>query len=119
MTQRFPYGRPEIIEGSEVNMQNFSLDNYFGIISCVVLPPQDLIIGLLPMMKTNNELSFPLCATCANDEETGFDGCNHSLLARSFRGVFFSEELKFAVSHKYIVLKIFEVGDFSLFFYFF
>jgi hypothetical protein len=52
---RFPLGHPEII------MENFgSIENYFGLIFCKVLPPSNLYIPVLPY-KTNNKLMFPLC----------------------------------------------------------
>ena len=67
----YPIGWPKIINGYELsnNGAEMSLktlsDNFFGLIRCRVLPPQDLLFGALPWRSpTKGLLLFPLCLTC-------------------------------------------------------
>ena len=105
-TARYPIGHPEVIRS------NFkSIDDYFGLIQCVVLPPSDLYIPLLPSKPDDGKLTFALCYTCAkNHQQTP---CRHGDKARMFRGVWFSEELKKAVQLGYKIVKFEEVWHFK------
>lgn len=52
----FPFGHQKIINS------NFeSIDKYFGLINCTVLPPRNLLFPILPI-KTKNKLLFTLCS---------------------------------------------------------
>jgi hypothetical protein len=74
---RFPLGHPEII------MENFgTIENYFGLIFCKVLPPFNLYIPVLPY-KTNNKLMFPLCRKCCEENS---NSCSHNDEERSIEG---------------------------------
>jgi len=42
---------------------------YFGVIQCRVLPPRELYHPVLPY-RHEGKLTFPLCATCAQEEMT-------------------------------------------------
>ncbi len=41
---------------------------YFGIIKATFLPPTNLLIPVLPV-RINNKLKFPLCYTCAAEQD--------------------------------------------------
>ncbi len=60
----FPMGHPTPVIA---NFQRISATEhpYRGMIHCKVLPPQNLFIPLLPF-RSEGKLTFPLCATCAN-----------------------------------------------------
>jgi hypothetical protein len=67
-------GHPEIIT------ENFdSVDKYFGLINCSILPPNNLYIPVLPF-KQHGKLMFPLCRTCCEYKITK---CNHSEIEQS------------------------------------
>jgi hypothetical protein len=100
----FPLGHPKIIT------ENFkSLDNYFGLVYCRVLPPQKLYLPVLPY-KSNNKLMFPLCATCA---DTLCDTCNHLPHERELEGTWVILEVLKAIEKGYQVTQIYEVWDFE------
>lgn len=101
----FPIGHPEVIT------ENFqSVDSYFGLIFCRILPPKNLYIPILPF-HVNNKLVFPLCATCAKQQEQ--DTCKHSDYDRELEGTWVSLEINEAVKNGYIVTKVFEVWNFE------
>ena len=102
----YPVGHPEIITC------NFNLDisNYFGLIQCQVLPPQNLKNGILPE-HVNGKLMFPLCRTCAKTQQV--KECHHSKEDRSLFGVWVSEELKQAVKYGYKIIRIYCVHHFK------
>ena len=102
----YPIGHPEII------FRNFeSIDKYFGLIKCTVLPPRGLYHPVLPY-RCNNKLMFPLCRTCAETENQS-DKCNHLDSERSLSGTWVSPELQKAVEKGYVVSKIDEVWHFA------
>ena len=104
---RYPIGFPQIIH------DNFdpTIDNYFGLIHCDILPPVDLYLPVLPCKPPSGKLTFALCSTCANTEQQ--TPCEHTDGERVFRGVWVSEELKKAVELGYTVVKIHEVWHFE------
>ena len=66
----FPVGKPVYIDRRDIP-QPFNIDDYFGIISCEVIPPKQLIIPVLPYRtKKTGKLTFPLCAKCAEEKIT-------------------------------------------------
>ena len=100
----FPIGHPEIIT------ENFeSLEKYFGLIYCRVLPPCNLYIPTLPY-KINNKLLFPLCGACARDK---VEKCFHDDKGREFEGTFVILEILEAIKMGYRVVKIFEIWNFT------
>ena len=102
---KFPIGHPEIIT------ENFkSIDNYFGLIFCRILPPRKLYHPVLPY-HANGKLLFPLCASCANDQS--HTKCNHSDEERCLEATWVSLELNAAVDVGYKVVKVFEVWHWS------
>lgn len=104
--EEYPVGHPEIITSDF----NLDISEYFGLIQCQVLPPQNLKNGILPE-HVNGKLLFPLCRTCALTQQTNI--CQHSETERSLFGVWVSEELKQAVENGYKIINIFCVHNFK------
>jgi hypothetical protein len=98
---RYPVGHPIQI------VDNFgSLDNYFGIAKCKVLPPRALFLPVLPM-RSNGKLVFTLCFTCATDMNK--DVCRHTENERAIVGTWCTPELEKAVALGYTILKFYEI----------
>ena len=104
---RYPVGFPTIIH------ENFepTIENYFGLIYCDILPPTDLYLPVLPSKPGSGKLTFALCRTCAQNEQQ--TQCEHDDSERIFRGVWVSEELKKAVELGYQIIQIHEVWHFE------
>ena len=101
----FPIGHPQIIRDFKDNC----VDSYNGLIYCVVLPPRNLYIPILPI-RLNGKLYFPLCYSCASDNSYY---CNHSEDDRALIGCWVDLELKTALNYGYKILRIFEVWHFK------
>ena len=103
----YPIGHPKIIT------HGFgSIDEYFGLVKCTVLPPQDLYVPVLPKHTgPTNKLIFPLCRTCADKFQTS--PCNHKEGERALQGTWFTEELKLALEKGYRLLEIKSVWHFE------
>lgn len=104
-TKPYPVGHPMII------FKNFdSIDNYFGFVKCVVLPPRGLFHPVLPH-RCHGKLMFPLCRTCAEDLNQS-TACTHSDVERQLSGVWVSLELQKALEKGYLIVHIDEVWHF-------
>jgi hypothetical protein len=104
---KYPIGHCKIIT------ENFDYNKeYFGLIKCKILPPKNLYIPVLPM-KSNGKLVFPLCRTCA--EQQNNTPCSHSNDQRALTGTFVSLEVDLAKKYGYKVLEIYEVWQFDEF----
>jgi hypothetical protein len=102
----YPVGHPEIITNDFKD-----IDQYFGIVKCVVMPPRTLHAPVLPVHAgPHKKLLFPLCRTCAENFQV--KPCTHSRDERALRGTWFSEELKLAVKMGYRVLEVQTVWHF-------
>eukprot|EP00057_Strongylocentrotus_purpuratus_P035473 XP_799265.2 PREDICTED: uncharacterized protein LOC594742 [Strongylocentrotus purpuratus] len=101
----YPVGHPQIIT------QNFKdLSDYYGLVRCKVLPPQDLLHPVLPC-KVNGKLLFPLCYTCAkNVQQTP---CTHSENERIIHSTWVTLEVEKAVEKGYKVIEIESVWHFG------
>ena len=100
----FPLGHPEIIT------ENFDdVKNYFGLIKCDILPPQDLYIPVLPL-KQNGKLMFPLCRTCC---ELNISECTHNEHERYLEGSWVILEVLEALKLGYKILKIHEIWHYN------
>ena len=101
-----PVGVPEIFLEGDPQMP--PLDQWNGVAKCVVLPPRDLFLPVLPH-KANGKLMFPLCRTCVETESS--DMCRHdNPTERLLTGTWCSPELKFAVQRKgYKLVKVHEL----------
>ena len=102
---RFPVGHPEVI------LDNFkTLDNYFGLVKCKILPPEDLYIPVLPQRFANKKLVFTLCSTCA--ENCQQESCKHSASQRALTGSWCTPEVLEALAQGYKIIEIYEVWNF-------
>ena len=102
----FPRGHPVIVT------KDFkSLDEYFGLIKCKVIPPNDLYFPILPIlpMESKGRLVFALCGICA--DERLYD-CEHEGESRAITGTWTTEEVKVALEYKYKIVKVYEIWHF-------
>ena len=98
----FPIGHPK------VNNENFAdLSDYFGFVKCVVSPPEQRYIPILPYKNKKNKLVFPLCRTCLDIYNR--KRCRHSEKERHLIGTWTTEELKYAVQWGYNIEQFIEV----------
>ena len=97
----YPIGHPKKITS------NFKIKkDYFGLVYCKVLAPNQLHFPVLPL-TINNKLIFTLCHTCAVNEIQCF--CTHNNEQRCLEGVFVTPELYHALDVGYKISEIFEV----------
>ena len=100
----FPIGHPKIFT------ENFQdINNYFGVVKCLVLPPRKLLMPVLPA-RLNGKLVFTLCNTCALNQSRE---CSHSDKERSLLGTWITLEIQEAVRQGYKIEKIFEVWHYE------
>ncbi len=100
----FPVGHPEIIT------ENFKdIKEYFGLVKCTVLPPQNLLHPILPD-RMRKKLLFHLCTTCALEQQYT---CNHTEKERVLTGSWVTLELNEAIKNGYIIKKIHEVWHYK------
>ena len=100
----YPIGLPEIIT------ENFqSIENYYGIVKCRILPPRNLYFPVLPI-KLKGKLFFTLCHKCVNEHITK---CEHNDKERCLEGTWVSLEIMEAIRQGYKVIKIFEVWHYK------
>lgn len=103
--KRFGIGQPTVIR------ENFGkIEDYFGLIKCKILPPTSLYLPLLPV-KAGGKLVFPLCAKCAENNQT--DLCRHTDDERVLEGTWVSVEIMKAIELGYKVTEIIEVWHFE------
>lgn len=96
--RRYPVGHPILIT------QDFkSIDQYFGFVSCTLLPPFDLQIPVLPI-QSNNLLIFGLCTKCCQNQLQAW--CIHSSDDRKISGTWTTAEVLLAISKGYVVDEI-------------
>ncbi|XP_071507356.1 uncharacterized protein [Diadema antillarum] len=100
----YPLGHPQIIT------HNFKdVSQYYGLVRCKVLPPQDLLHPVLPC-KVNGKLLFPLCYACAERAEQM--PCRHSEEERVIGSTWVTLEVEKAVQKGYRVVEIESVWHF-------
>ena len=102
----YPIGHPVVIT------ENFADDisDYYGLIKCKVLPPQNLLHPVLPL-KVNGKLTFPLCCACVESMQT--EACTHTEQERALHSTWVSLELEKAIEKGYRVLEIEAVWHFN------
>ena len=91
-------------------------EQFFGLIKCLVLPPRNLLIPVLPL-KFASKLFFPLCKTCVDMNHTKtFEKlflsaeCEHDdYQKRMFWGTFVTKELRLALLKGYRIVDVSEV----------
>lgn len=101
-TSRSPLGHPEIITSDF----DTTLESYFGIVHCRVLPPRQEYVPVLPV-RMGGKLTFPLCRTCAASENQA--DCTHSDNERAITGCWCSPEVMAALDQGYKIDTIYEV----------
>lgn len=89
---------------------DYSLKSYFGFVLCKVLPPHDLYLPILPM-KIRDTLIFPLCYTCALNEQQEL--CQHTKDERCLTNTWTTLELLKAIENGYVIKEIYEVLHWS------
>ena len=103
--ENFPLGHPKVI----IDIYNTDINPYFGLISCMILPPTNLYFPILPM-RLNSKLYFTLCYTCALNSE---DKCTHNDQDRALTGVWTTPELNTAIQFGYVIIRIYEIWHFE------
>lgn len=104
LLKEYPIGHPKII----TKFRNNDINQFFGFVSCKVKPVADMYLPPLPHRL--KRLMFPLCAKCA---EIKSEICCHDDDERALEGVWFTEELKLAISEGYVIEKIYQVAHFE------
>lgn len=100
----FPIGHPIVIT------ENFEdINNYFGVIKCTILPPQNIFHPVLPQ-HGNGKLMFVLCSKCGKDQ---LSECIHDEKDRALTGTWVTEEVKIAIENGYKIIKIHEVWHYA------
>ena len=84
--------------------------NYFGLIKAKILPPRGLLLPILPI-KINDKLMFPLCHTCATNENQ--KPCKCSDKDRVLIHTWCTPEINLAINMGYIIIEIYEVFNWS------
>ena len=99
----FPIGHPKVIN------ENFDeeINNYFGFIKCILDPPEQLYIPVLPLKTKKKKLIFPLCTMCAESQNPRT--CEHTIEERRLIGTWTTIELSYAIEKGYKIHKIIEV----------
>ena len=96
----FPIGHPVLIT------ENFeSIDKYFGLVKCKVLPPKKLYAPVLPA-RCDNKLVFSLCNKCSIQKKVKCEHLNHE---RALEGTWVTLEINKAVEVGYKILEIYEI----------
>lgn len=105
-TFAYPLGHLVIHEDSDVP------GKYFGVLRAVVRLPRGLYCPVLPHKTSKSKLVFPLCCTCAENNNQQAN-CEHSQEARAFTGVWDKEDFNRSLQLGYRVGEIIEVWHFE------
>ena len=84
--------------------------SFFGIVRIDCLAPRSLYLPVLHEI-INGKLMFPLCHTCAVDEQEAL--CNHSIKQRQLSNTYTSVELKLALEHDYKIINVYETWEYE------
>jgi hypothetical protein len=104
----YPVGHPTVI----LDPKEYD-ENWFGLIKCKILPPDNLYHPVLPAkikLKNNKKLLFTLCYKCAKYQQKR---CNHSSEDRALIGTWCTNEIQKAIEKGYKIIKIYEVHHFD------
>lgn len=107
---KYPTGPPRIFKRS----QCFSIPNILeidGIIKCKILPPQNLLIPILPV-RIENRLCFGLCNMCMEKLNT-VHSCEHSDDERALIGTWVLNEVHLALQNGYVIVDVFEIWQYD------
>ncbi|XP_055353302.1 uncharacterized protein LOC129599174 [Paramacrobiotus metropolitanus] len=104
-TKTYPIGHPTII------LSDFKdVKDYYGMVSCKVLPPPQRLYPVLPA-TIDKKLVFALCRWCADTKNN--DYCQHSDADRCLEGVWTTPE-HHAIDRGYIVQEVHEVWHWDI-----
>ena len=102
----FPTAHPLVIS------ENFQdINDYFGFIKCIILPPKKLYIPVLPYRNKKGKNLYPLCKSCADRKLQ--KSCGHTEDERKLIGTWTTEEIKVAVLKGYKILEIIEIYHYT------
>ena len=68
---RYPIGHPTIIRKNF----DYTCKSYFGFMKCMIIPPTDLFLPILPS-RIDNKLLFHLCSKCV--QQRNQQSCKHN-----------------------------------------
>ncbi len=110
---KYPVGHPVVLRNVDFN---YDRDAYFGLMHCIMLPPRDLFIPLLPFRFETREgytkLIFALCRSCAQEGNVS-RACDHeNECDRWLEGVWTTPEIYKAMEKGYSLVRIFEVWQY-------
>jgi len=114
---RFPIGKPRIILGEDLDTEEFvnNIEQYEGVVKCLILPPQQLLLPILPY-KCDKGTTFCLCHTCAEMPLTEEDDsyCYHvKQEERALLGTWDVREVEMALQKGYQLLELGEILQFD------
>ena len=109
----YPIGHPSIF----TNPRSQDINDYFGLATIDIVPPEGLYHPVLPV-RSGNKLTFPLCSACVKIEQmkpmlSRSSTCCHTIEERTLRGTWTTPEIQKAVQKGYKVVKIYEVWHFA------
>ena len=84
--------------------------NYFGLIKAKILPPNCLLLPVLPI-KINNKVMFPPCHTCTTNESQ--QACKCLDKDRVLIHMWCTPEINLVINKGYILIEIYEVLNWS------
>ena len=67
---RYPVKHPVVVRGEDIP------ENVEGLLKCLVLPPTQLFLPVLPWRNGKGKLLFPLCRSCGESGQT--HACTHT-----------------------------------------
>lgn len=108
MTKIFCVGSPiKIYRGDDCPKE---IENIHGLFQGIILPPQDLLIPLLPI-RIRKKLFFTLCYTCASNLQ--INQCQHNERERALYGTWPMIEIHEALKCNYRILKTIEIWQYN------
>lgn len=104
-------GHPVEVYNGEFECKNkfpiSRIETSYGLIKCSILPPNDLLIPLLPV-KISGKLIFALCRTCAENCNIT-QKCEHDEKDKCLISTWSLCEVRMALKYGYKIVTIFEV----------
>ena len=101
-------GHPDVLLEPDIDIKN--IDQYFGVMSCVIEPPEEYLhLPVLPY-RVHNKLIFGLCATCMRNMSQ--DPCTCAPEERRWTTTAHTLEISLAVRMGYKVIRAFELYNY-------
>ena len=107
----FPIGKPVFIDKNDIPLP-FNIGDYFGTVSCEVIPPEKLYLPVLPYKtKLGGKLTFPLCKECVEHQLLR---CTHfGQRCRNLIGCWTTVELELAIHEGYKIVQVYQICNFA------